>query len=248
MARQSKGFCKYCGKEYTRGGMYRHMIKCAERKKALDEETGSRACGYFQILLYAKYNGDYWLLIEMRDTATLADLDQFIRDIWVECCGHLSAFNIGGQSYESHPDMDGWYGTRAKGMNCKLKNVMAEGLSMSYEYDFGSTTELVVKVLGYRSGFQKKDKVTLLSRNIPPEIYCSKCGKNPAQWILPEGFYNGDAFRCEACLEEDEEEEFFLPVCNSPRIGVCDYEGSSLYPDVFMPDGAGTGKRGSEEA
>ena len=45
-------------------------------------------------------------------------------------------------------------------------------------------------------------------------------------------------------MEEDEEQEFddydvpeyFLPVCNSPRMGVCGYEGSKIYPDQFEPD------------
>lgn len=240
MGIQTKGFCKYCGKEYTRGGMYRHMLTCGARKKALDAEAGKKSCGYFQLLLYGKYDGDYWLLIEMRDTATLADMDQFIRDIWVECCGHLSAFHIHGQSYESCPDMDDWFGPPAKSMNSKLKDVLSGGSVVGYSYDFGSTTELVIKVLGHRSGFQKQDKLTILSRNNPPEIVCCKCGKNPAQWISPEGFYDGDAFRCEACLEEEEdEEEFWLPVCNSPRMGVCGYEGSDKYPDVFTPDQKG---------
>lgn len=72
-------------------------------------------------------------------------------------------------------------------------------------------------------------------------------------------YYEEDAFWCEKCLkernrdpeEETEEEEaeeeteaeeyydfweYMLPVCNSPRMGVCGYEGSSLYPDQFEPD------------
>ena len=30
--------------------------------------------------------------------------------------------------------------------------------------------------------------------------------------------------------------EIWLPVCNSPRMGVCGYTGSSKYPDQFLPD------------
>lgn len=36
--------------------------------------------------------------------------------------------------------------------------------------------------------------------------------------------------------EEYDDSEFFLPVCNSPRMGVCGYEGSDIYPDQFEPD------------
>ena len=31
-------------------------------------------------------------------------------------------------------------------------------------------------------------------------------------------------------------EDFLLPICNSPRMGVCGYCGSEKYPDKFVPD------------
>ena len=30
--------------------------------------------------------------------------------------------------------------------------------------------------------------------------------------------------------------DFVLNVCNSPRMGVCGYEGSEIYPDQFEQD------------
>ena len=38
MANQTKGFCKYCGKEYTKGGMLRHLPACKARKAVLEAE------------------------------------------------------------------------------------------------------------------------------------------------------------------------------------------------------------------
>lgn len=250
MAHQSRGFCRYCGKEYTRSGMHRHLSACKDRKSALDSEKGKKPCGYFELLIYGKYNPDYWLVIEVRETATLQELDKFIRDIWVECCGHLSAFVIHGEEYESQPAAGGFWGPPSKGMSYQLKNVISAGMMIGYEYDFGSTTELLIKVEGYRRGVRKDEAITLLSRNHPPKILCCKCRKNEAQWIHPEKIYMEDAFWCEECLkalgnedmEEDDEaepyffEEFYLPVCNSPRMGVCGYDGSRIYPDVFEPD------------
>lgn len=67
----------------------------------------------------------------------------------------------------------------------------------------------------------------------------------------PQRFYEGTPFWCEECLREDcydeEEDEYIdleesvyweslLPICNSPRMGVCGYEGSDCYPDQFIPD------------
>lgn len=114
----------------------------------------------------------YWLVIEVKDTATLKDVDQFLRNIWLECCGHLSAFEIDGLSYKSFPGTDSPWGRAVKSMKYKLKTVFQKGMSIGYEYDFGSTTELVVDVKDQRTGDDKKEKILILSRNNPPVFGC----------------------------------------------------------------------------
>ena len=149
----------------------------------MNGEKGSKKCGYFELSIYGKYSKQYWLLIEIRDDATLKDLDSFLRDIWVECCGHLSSFEIEGVSYDVTPDEDSFWGEPAENMNHKLKTVLETGMKFSYEYDFGSTTELMIEVCGYREGFRKREKLTLLSRNNPPEYLCDECGERKATAI-----------------------------------------------------------------
>lgn len=39
MAVQTRGFCKYCGKEYTKGGMLRHLSSCKKRILVLEKEN-----------------------------------------------------------------------------------------------------------------------------------------------------------------------------------------------------------------
>ena len=104
MGKSTRGYCKYCGKEYTRTGMVKHLQTCKRRVDLYEKATETEK--YFELLLYGVYNKDYWLIIQIKENATLDDLDQFIRDIWVECCGHLSAFEINGVSYEKEPDDD----------------------------------------------------------------------------------------------------------------------------------------------
>lgn len=246
----TKGFCKYCGKEYTRAGMLKHLSTCVERKKVSGAEKES---GYFELVITAKYDKDYWLIVEMKDTASFRELDQFIRDIWVECCGHLSAFYINGETYKALPDSDSFWGGTSHSMDISLKNLLTEGMRFTYRYDFGSTTELEVNVQSYCYGEKKEENITILSRNHPPVILCSICGEKSAQWVNPEGFFGGIPFLCDECLErleEDPEEcweeicgEMLLPVCNSPRMGVCGYCGSERYPDQFEPDQTEGGKR-----
>ncbi|MCZ7670413.1 MAG: hypothetical protein M5U34_26255 [Chloroflexi bacterium] len=42
------------------------------------------------------WNRDFWLHLEMRGSARLQELDNYLRAIWLECCGHMSEFFIGG--------------------------------------------------------------------------------------------------------------------------------------------------------
>ena len=63
------------------------------------------------------------MFIEMQETATLEDLDSFLRDIWLECCGHLSAFNIYGTNYDVMPNENSFWGEPSKSMKYKLKNL-----------------------------------------------------------------------------------------------------------------------------
>ena len=67
-------------------------------------------------------------------------------------------------------DADIFWGPPAKSMKFKLKEVLEEGTAFSYDYDFGSTTELILNVHSYRTGKQKQDKITILSRNNPPDV------------------------------------------------------------------------------
>ncbi|MCM1126175.1 MAG: hypothetical protein NC429_06845 [Lachnospiraceae bacterium] len=237
MGQRTKGKCKYCGKEYTFSYMSRHLSVCEARQEKLAKEEDSKKCGYFELAVCGKYNKDYWLFIEVKETATLKDIDQFLRDIWVECCGHLSAFDIGGISYEPAPKNDFFWGRVAKSMSCKLSSVLKKGMTFGYEYDFGSTTELTITVVNYRIGAARKEKLVILSRNNPIEILCDECGKKSAVYLCAECIYDGNGFLCEDCAKTHEcGEDMLLNVCNSPRMGVCGYCGSDSYPDQFVPD------------
>ncbi len=112
-------------------------------------------------------------------------------------------------------------------MGRKLKDVLSPGMELLHEYDFGSTTELLVKVLAeYEGPMEKNKSVEIIARNEAPEIPCDECGKAPAVQICTECQCDGSGWLCEACAEEHEcGEEMMLPVVNSPRTGVCGYAG-----------------------
>ena len=102
---------------------------------------------------------------------------------------------------------------------------------------------MVLSIHSCRDGEKKNNEIVILSRNNPPKILCSNCEQNEAKWVNPEGYYEGEPFWCDECLKAESDEEgeyykpeFLLPVCNSPRMGVCGYGGSDSYPDQFEPD------------
>jgi hypothetical protein len=182
----------------------------------------------------------YWLDIEVKAEAKLDALDSFLRRIWVECCGHLSGFRIGRASYFSRGYDFGFvkessgFGSRQgseRSMSVRICDALrSSGEAFSYEYDFGSTTSLQLRVMQERTGRPGRPPVRLLARNTPPTWPCAICGQ-PATLVCAYCVQDeGNAFVCRrhrkrhACGEA----ESFLPVVNSPRTGVCGYTGGEI--------------------
>ena len=140
---QSRGNCVFCGREFAKGGMSRHLQTCSNRQEAQTEADHSkrRRQSLYHLHVQDAWSGDFWLHLEMRGEATLQELDDYLRAIWLECCGHLSAFEIAGVSYGNTSDP--WGESEGPLMGAvKVSSVFRTGLEIAYEYDFGSTSEL----------------------------------------------------------------------------------------------------------
>jgi hypothetical protein len=234
--RRQGGTCALCGEEVTRRASPRHLALCAP---AHDETSGpvQRA---LQIRATAPGLPAYWLDIEVRADVRLDALDSFLRRTWLECCGHLSAYDSGIAKYFSRGyDFDfargftGFGGNRTpeRSMRVRVGDAMPRlGEPLEYEYDFGSTTRLQLKVTGERIGRLGRPAVRLLARNTAPAWPCALCGA-PASLVCALCVGDESAFACAKHRREHAcgEEESFRPVVNSPRMGVCGYtgEGSS---------------------
>jgi hypothetical protein len=218
--------------------MTRHLAKCltthddAEKLPADKKKKGK----LFHVLVEGKHQPQYWLHLELPATTRLKYLDQFLRDIWLECCGHLSAFKIEGRKRAAPrslkdflaADPDDWRDPDEVDMEEKVDNVFKPGLKLSYEYDFGSTTHLSIKVVGEREGWVvKANDVHVLARNDPPHIPCGRCHQGEAAVIDMENAYDDSGWLCDRCAEKADmiDCDMTLPVVNSPRTGVCGYTG-----------------------
>ncbi len=328
------GICKFCRGEFEKAKITQHLKNCKERAR-MEAETAKSPKGkkfvrtkLFHIVLEGKYNPQYWMHIEMPAEAQLMLLDDFIRAAWVECCDHLSAFQIGEFYYETEPpafdfssikilDRDEAASMEVKGttsedseddenydkfdleeefdpilletipadivaklqtihsrddaskylreelkvkipspndkdresvmqyfqrrdrqravkfliemiedhsLYAELGKVLSVGQKFFYTYDFGSSTNLNLRIVSEREALvNPKDAVTLLARNLAPEFKCSVCDA-PATLIFGGAWGDGNAY-CKKHAKKYEGEGLLLPIVNSPRVGVCGYEG-----------------------
>ena len=118
-----------------------------------------------------------------------------------------------------------------RSLDAPLEKVLKVGQKFSYEYDFGSSTDLTLKVLSEREGANQnededEDTIEILAQNIEPVMLCKVCGK-PAKFVVG-GYFDVEenAFCSKKCVKKSgEDAEMLLPVVNSPRVGVCGYTG-----------------------
>lgn len=230
MARQtSKGTCTFCHAEMSKAGITRHLATCEQRTaaeaKAAGKRQGDQKTRKLHLLVEGRDLPMYWMHLETAASTSLATLDRFLRDTWLECCGHLSAFEIGGMRYSVSAGMDDGWGETSKSMRARLGDVFHPGQSCLYEYDYGTTTELKLKVVEEREANAKGQAIQVLARNIPPPIVCTICGK-PATKVCSQCIYEGTGWLCDTCAQSHEcGEDMLLPVVNSPRVGMCAYSG-----------------------
>lgn len=193
----SKGNCYLCGAQLGKTAMKNHLLK----------EYGARANGQacYLLKIEGRYDKNYWLYIDVSLDKSLSAIDTFLRKIWLECCGHMSEFEGAGK-------------------NRRLSN-LSVGDRLSHIYDYGTTTETLLTIVGETTRTPQKNIVRLLARNVPPQFTCSVCGKPADSICIDCRWSTENPFFCNTCAEEHEHDDMMLPVTNSPRMGECGYCG-----------------------
>jgi hypothetical protein len=222
--KQTRGKCTFCKREMTKGGLSRHLKTCSQRIEAIDKID--LASGQEQALYHLQVQdawwGDFWLHLEIRGSATLEDLDHYLRWIWLECCGHLSRFSIGGWSGDEIP------------MQRQIEQVFRPSLELTHIYDFGTSSETKIKLINMRKGKPlTPHPIFLMARNDRPEIQCVECDES-ASWFCLECVYDLDkpGTLCNTHAENHPHDSYGepMPLVNSPRTGLCGYDGPAEPP------------------
>lgn len=199
------GVCALCGQSASKAKMLAHLATCIPAHAKAD--SSSKAVVF---LFEAEGEPRYWIVMAAHAKATLRQIDDVLRELWLECCGHMSAFYVDRREIT---------------MSAVAGDVFRAGSAkVRYEYDFGSTTSLVGHFLDIRSGLAR-GPVRLLARNEPLHWLCAECAE-PATVVCPY-CVEADGLYCNEHAEAHEHaaEESYLPVVNSPRMGVCGYTG-----------------------
>jgi len=221
---ENPGTCAYCGEIITKRSVSKHLDKCPKRQEALASAAASSRPveTLWHMRVQDAYDKDFWLDLEMTGSASLDKLDKYLRAIWLECCGHLSKFTIGG------------WGGMDVGKARKADSIFEPGLVLRHLYDFGTTSETDIKVVDARKGkAASKHPIALLARNQMPKAVCQECGE-PAKWLCIECLYeeNKTGHLCDEHVEGHPHENYGepMPLYNSPRTGMCGYEGPAEPP------------------
>lgn len=212
----SEGQCLFCKGRFSQSAIHLHV------QKHLAEKQGKAGNSF---LLKVEVNPDwgktpFFLSLWADGETRMKDIDGFLRSIWLECCGHMSEFTVP--------------------MSKKLKDVLHKGMSIGYQYDFGSTTELQIEVVD-EYPVMADEKIALLSRNEPLNIPCCMCKMAAATVVCIAHDPEEDAEFCKACAKkhakncDDFEDYASMPLVNSPRMGVCGYTGGTIDGQRDLP-------------
>ena len=216
----TRGACQYCGTELAKNAMSRHLEKCDQRQTAVEKAQGKA-----QTLLYLRvqdaWTKEFWLDLEMRSDATLEDLDDYLRAIWLECCGHMSQFSFGRWNDEI-------------AMSRKVGKVLQAGDELTHIYDFGTSSETLVKLMKTQQGVPTtKYPIALMARNLMPEVECQECGQSATHFCAECQIEDErPGMLCDQHAEEHPHDDYGdpIPLVNSPRLGMCGYDGPAEAP------------------
>lgn len=222
--KQSKGRCASCGQVITKGGVTKHLSICPKRQATVEaaERKSINSETLYHLRVQDAGRGEFWLDLEMIGSGTLKDLDHYLRCIWLECCGHMSRFSVGG-----------WQGKEIPKKR-KANELFHPGIELTHIYDFGTSSETRIKIAGIREGKPTTTRpVALLARNLMPESECIECRQSAARLCM-ECLIEDNVWGtlCDEHAQTHPHDNYGAPIrlMNSPRSGMCGYDGPAEPP------------------
>ena len=222
--KQSKGRCAYCNAEMAKNAITKHLSMCPKHLSIIEQakQKKGKLEDLYHLHVQDVWRKEFWFDIEMRGSSTLQDLDDYLRGIWLECCGHLSQFTSGG-----------WGGGEIS-MNRRIDDIFTRQNELTHIYDFGTSSETVIALVGTREGHSTTSRpLALMARNLMPEAKCTAC-EQPATQLCMECLIEEEKWGtlCDTHVKKHPHDNYGepIPLVNSPRLGMCGYEGPADPP------------------
>lgn len=211
---EKEGKCVFCNETIDSLEIKKHLEK--HLKEVQKDAKGIDTENYCHVEVVS---GDYFLHLLVKGEAKMKVIDTFLKKIWLDCCGHMSGFSH-RQFKVSKSDF--------------VEDVFQPRIKIGYEYDYGSATYVELKACKqFELPKQKKD-ILLLTRNEPLQIRCDICHTKKATSLCSCCLWEEESYFCDTCGETHGEHcpDYLdwaeMPLVNSPRAGVCGYEGGTI--------------------
>ena len=264
-ADNSEGICHVCSSLLRADDVRSHAATCftdAVRSRYIVRDVDERYARSQPLLIWVRSDElRHWMMLVVQPTASLRQLDQFLRDQWLECCGHMSHFEIGDTQYSAcvpgpgdPPRFDTDLAeSDEQHMVHTVEETIAMGQKFRHEFDYGDTTcldlelvallpvpyEYVKEFINPPGGAQGHfdDFITVVARNLSPER-CFTCGA-VAHWRYYENPYvhippeEGGPIVGPPyfCNDCAPREVMLSKLRNSPRVGVGCYDNTHDEPE-----------------
>ena len=117
----------------------------------------------------------------------------------------------------------------------RISDVFKPGAQLTHIYDFGDSSETLIRNVAVRKGkpTDPVHPVVLMARNVEPVFECLSCGER-ASALCFECIIEQDTWGtlCEQHSESHPHGNYGDPILlvNSPRIGMCGYDGPADPP------------------
>jgi len=204
----SKITCEFCDIKFGSREYSKHLIDCiCEKEKNnsgyLIEFTSKSPITKKKYFIYAIF-GLY---------CTFEDINLFLREEWCDCCQHLSTFDV--IILENNKKL------KVMDIDFDINiSIFENAEKFIYEYDMGTPTIVEFKIIKKLNSNISDSKIDIIFQNKPHILKC-ECNNNAKYTYL-------DTLLCDECYDDIDCEEQIDILVNSPRTGICGYEGKTI--------------------
>ena len=193
--------CLGCRKTFHTKAARTHLRSCIAKAEMPEGRTPKPMLLVSATAGYDDTKTVYALYTLMPKNVTLRDIDELLRETWLECCWHLSSFDSGGTRFVSNGFDTSLLDYDHASFDHRAAWAIPQGREAEYQYDMGDTTYLTIRVEPAPEqawawlARHEIDPGDPILRNLMPEL-CDDCGREASHFRSAETL-------CTDCIPEN---------------------------------------------